>query len=327
MEDRKQFTKVGDCRSPVSSIGYGVPQGSILGPFLYLLYINDLSLYKFNGKQMLYADDMAMFYINEDDFETEKKIKDDLQKLSMWTNTNGLTLNTEKCYIIHIDRKKRLHQMNLHIKGLKIQEVKEVKYLGIILDEHLSWDKQVQRLNGFLCSYRALAYKLRLLPIKQKKMLYEAFIKSKLTYMIHIWATANKNTLEKLQRNQNKLMKIIYNKSKYKPTSELYMEIEELNIEELRKLETLKLIRRIDNGEIEDEELQLVKRSEVHRHNTRIKHHLDIKKVNTNMGQKMVMFQGLALYNSLEEHIKKETNNKKFARKVKDYIMKNRNSR
>jgi hypothetical protein len=141
-------------------VNYGVPQGSILGPLLYIIYINDLELYKINGKKIMYADDLGIFYENSDDKQTQEKINEDVKTLMDWTTTNYLTLNVKKCNIIHFETTIKDHKLDVTIQNEKLTEIDHVTYLGLTMDRQLKWTKHIQNLITELSSQTALFNKI-----------------------------------------------------------------------------------------------------------------------------------------------------------------------
>ena len=121
----------------------GVPQGTVLAPLLFLIYINDLPLHVSN-KVRLYADDVILYsyiYSMDDCYKLQK----DLDSLTMWSNKWQMFFNPRKCEFLRITNKKNFISFTYHINDCSIQEVTHAKYLGVVLDQHLSWNDHIKK--------------------------------------------------------------------------------------------------------------------------------------------------------------------------------------
>ena len=129
-------------------IACGVPQGSILGPILFLLYINDIKNASKTLKFLLFADDTSTLLISKSIQELENVYNKELSHVIDWLNANKLTLNVEKSNLVLFRKtKKTLETLNIKIKGEQIQEKEYTKYLGILIDSKLSWNHHIKHAN------------------------------------------------------------------------------------------------------------------------------------------------------------------------------------
>ena len=140
-KNRPQIVKVGGITSDPMTVKCGVPQGSVLGPTLFLIYINDIhkssEILKFN----LFADDTSIFYSQKDLRNVEITLNNELAKVSEWPIANKLPLNVSKSnfVIFHPPQKKISKNVMLQINGEKLEEKKSTEYLGLLIDKHLTW--------------------------------------------------------------------------------------------------------------------------------------------------------------------------------------------
>ena len=130
-----------------------------------------------------------------------------------------------------------------------IKRVTDVKYLGVFLDEHLSWDKHITYLCNSLAEYQSVFYNFRIMvPEKRKKQLYYSFVYSRIAYGIEEYGSCNTMLLAKVQVMQNKLPKILYNKDRRYSTNILHNELKLLQVKDILEVLLLKFIHTVLNG-------------------------------------------------------------------------------
>ena len=205
---------------------YGIPQGSLLGPLCFNLYINDLLTLKTEGDIGAYADDSRATMVGGTEQELYAKANRTFSLIQTWMQDNLLTLNLSKTTYIEFR-----NNPNQHLTITGISRSDSVKYLGVHIDSNLKWKEHVNQLTKKL---RKSIYKfitLRpILNVDLMKTIYHAVFESHLRYGIVAWGSAFKNELEKLTLIQRRVLKIIYRRPRLYPTDMLYNEANVLNV-------------------------------------------------------------------------------------------------
>ena len=146
LSGRSQFVKLGNVKSSLMGIEYGVPKGSILGPLLFLIFINDLPEAT-NFFIRLFADDTFLCAQNDDLELLENEVNFELKKVFIWLASNKLTLNIKKSKFMFFSNKKNIDRMlRIRINGKLLDICDEYKYLGVIFDSHLTWKPHIDRI-------------------------------------------------------------------------------------------------------------------------------------------------------------------------------------
>lgn len=142
LANRSQYISTANGNSDPKNITFGTPQGSTLGPALFILFINDIANLKLHGKIVLFADDAVLIYCETDINELNRKMTEDMETILQWFHANLLTLNQNKtkCMIIHNKQHLKQYKLNVNLNGNKIEQVDSFEYLGITLQENLHWD-------------------------------------------------------------------------------------------------------------------------------------------------------------------------------------------
>ena len=143
--DQQQFVQLNNARSVLRPITCGVPQGSILGPLLFLIYINDICNVSVIAKLILFADDTNLFFSHPNPAYLVHEINQELNKFSFWFRANKLSLNLDKTKFVIFRPRQKPQQMvfKILLDNSEIKQVNEVVFLGVIVDEHLTWKSHI----------------------------------------------------------------------------------------------------------------------------------------------------------------------------------------
>ena len=143
LRGREQRVILNGVSSRPKSVLSGVPQGSVLGPLLFTIYINDLADLHLSSKLVLYADDILLYRSIETSADYNL-IQEDVNNIEQWMVNNSLTLNTAKCKQMLITRTKTHHQHQLYLSDQPLEQVQNYKYLGVTITSNLSWSDHIQ---------------------------------------------------------------------------------------------------------------------------------------------------------------------------------------
>ena len=225
---------------------YGVPQGSNLGPLLFLIYINDLPP-KVDCITKLYADDSCLLVNAANPYQLETIINNNLKQMHEWTTANLITVNPIKSSIIIIPPKRRqvLPNFNIHINSSKILVHESAKYLGIHLDCHINFRQHINFLESKIARSVGILTKLKhVLPEKALISLYYALVSSHLLYGLTVWSGISKRSLDKLNTLQNKAVKIVAGAKYFDHVTPHYSNLKILKLPDLYKYEITKTMYR-----------------------------------------------------------------------------------
>ena len=210
--NRRQYVEISGSKSNITSIRYGVPQGSVLGPLLFLLYINDLyKCVKFSTPRH-FADDTNLLFINSSLKQMKKHINIDLALLSSWLRANKISLNVSKTEVLIFRHPNKPINYDLRIKldGKRLYPAKYVKYLGILIDSHLDWSYHTTSLASKLSRAIGMLAKARHYIDKSAvRNLYFGIFSSLLTYGCQIWGQQQNYHIRRISKLQKKAIRII----------------------------------------------------------------------------------------------------------------------
>ena len=194
---------------------YGTPQGSVLGPLMYLILANDLMKTLQFCNCVTFADDTTVYASGSNLKFLYCKVNEDLKLLSDWFNSNSLTLNVEKSkYILFRSKRKEINFNGIITLGRReITRVTDIKFLGVEIDQFLEWDNQAKSvLTKMIAGNYSLSMVKNMLPVESKLLIYNSNVYSHLNYALSTWGPMlKKRDIKKIQVQQNKSIRQIYN--------------------------------------------------------------------------------------------------------------------
>jgi len=249
---REQVCKIDNIISTPKNIKCGVPQGSNLGPLLFLLYINDLPNCLVNSVPAMFADDtnITISAKNAEDFE--EKLNNELSNVHNWFLANKLTVNVDKSEYMLIGSRQRLAGIDrepiINIGGKNLERVSKTKSLGILIDENLNWNDQIDNISkkaskGIGILRRAKKY------ISQQSLLtiYQSLVQPYFDYCSLVWGNCNQTCKDKLQKLHNRAARVITGDTYDVRSSEILLKLRWETLDKRREEQMIDMVNKALN--------------------------------------------------------------------------------
>ena len=222
MKNRTQCVRLGNTRSTTGKLKSGVPQGSVLGPYLFNIFLNDLfyNITKAKISAYMYADDKQLYFSNANARIVQKTLNSELAVVSSWITDNGLLLNPEKCESLIFRRTNSKYnqteeeKINFSVDGTLIEPSTTCKLLEVHIDERLNFNNHVHvaSICKKISKQIAVIGRFRkFLSIQTKLTLYKAYILPHFTYCSTIWMHCGKTASDKLEKLNKQALRLIFN--------------------------------------------------------------------------------------------------------------------
>lgn len=310
LSNRQQYTKTNGCKSKLTKVTCGVPQGSSLGPLLFLLYINDVPLTT-NFNTTLYADDTYLMLSDTNLDKLEKRVNTELEKIDEWLIQNKLSLNYSKTNYLLINkdpRKKVESEFKLNIRDNVLNRYESVKYLGLYIDQNINWNQHIMFVNNQIAKCTGIFYRLKHYVDKSTLLqLYYSLVHSRLQYGLLIWGTATQKALKNLKVGQNKVIRIITSTSRFEHITPFYKQLNILKLNEMHTFELAKFMYRFYNKQLPSLfDDFFTKVSSTHNYSTRYAKNVQyvLPKVTKQLAKNQISFRGLKLWENVKTELK-----------------------
>ena len=286
----------------------GVPQGSILGPLLFIIYINELANVLEHSNISLYADDSILYYYSTSIKDLEEKLNADLLKIGDWLKAHKLTLNIKKtkAMVIGSGRKFRnLISASVKVYDEEIETVQQYTHLGVIFTANMTWTAHIDHLCAKVNKRLGLLKRIKhLLPHYARVLYYNSLVQPLFDYGDLVWGDKNNCTLmQNLQILQTKAAKVILDRPPFSYATEALKTLGWRDLSQRRHYRRCLYIFKCVNG-MTFSDLDLTRVSEIHEHNTRSKNSLRLPRVKRNWGKQRLAYHGCKDWNSLSETVR-----------------------
>ena len=310
LSNRYQYTSLGNNQSSNSLITCGVPQGSVLGPIFFLIYINDIPNALNNAIPRLFADDTNLFLFNSNLQQLTADCNESIHNFYEWSLANKLSLNLEKtCYQLFVPNTRfKNYSVNLFLNLTPIKQTHCTKYLGLNIDDKLSWSEHINNVRNTIIKYIGIFYKIRYkLPPHCLKNLYFATVYPHLLFGIELYANTCKSYLNELMILNNKILRVLQNKPLSENITNLYLHFNILPIDQLLLYQYALFAYKYyhNKNSLPDAFSEFLKaNSEIHEHNIRRKNNLRLSSHSSSRGHRSISTQICKYWNELPNNLK-----------------------
>lgn len=316
LSGRKQLVEIQRVKSETREISCGVPQGSVLGPLLFLLFVNDLPSIDELNNLVMFADDNSYLCCGNSIEEVINKARVMLNKFVTWFNSNMLVLNKNKTVFINFTPRTKAMNKSYLIQndGKSIEQVTDTKFLGIFVDNDLSWEAHINNLCTKLSSVCFALYRLsQVSTVNVMLSYYYAGMYSRIRYGILFWGCSHH--IPRIFRFQKKAVRTIAGVSKYTTCRNIFKELNLLTVPCIYILEVLLFVKQnVD---------KFVTNNKYHDYDTRKGADLCVPNHNLSIYENNPTYLGIKLFNKLPDNIKILNNIRKFKNSVKHFLITN----
>ena len=316
LSNRSQKVRIGDCVSELKEINFGVPQGSILGPFLFLLYVNDLPNISPSIFSTLYADDttITLKFNKFSDIEAECNVI--LLQLFNWTLANRLSLNFDKTYFNLITKRsppRGIFPLNIHFKGHYISYNSHEKFLGVIFDDKLKFNYHIDMICSKISKSIGIIYRIRnLIPKRSLLSLYYSFIFPYLNYCNLIWGGSSETYLQSVFVLQKRAVRAINHVHYLAHSNQLFLQDGILKLPDLHSY-------LVSCHMFKCQSLPNFIRT--HDHNTRNRNSLLPEFHRLSLSQRSLNFIGPNTWNCIPDFVKESPNIRIFKSRLRNHLL------
>ena len=298
LTNRTQTVRIQNHESSYKHILYGVPQGSVLGPLLFLIYINDLPGIFVKLNSILFADDSTFFIHGKDPNNLIQLANVDLKYFYDWTLSNRLTINLNKTYYMMFTNKSTLLLPHLLFHNDVIQKTEQHKFLGVTLDDKMTFKSHITDLCIKLSRTISMLYNTKdLMPPYVLHLLYCAHVLPHFMYCTPIWANTYPTHLLPLYILQKKIIRVITNSTYFAHTQPLFKQTRILKLFDINKLQIAVYMY---NKTHTNDYIQVP----LHDYPTRARNNLHIPAHTLTIFQHSLSYTGPTTWNSIPTHIK-----------------------
>jgi hypothetical protein len=325
LTNRYQFVCFNSVCSDRERITCGVPQGSILGPLLFLLYINDISHVSTKLFSILFADDSNIFFSGKNIHEVINTMNCELNNIVKWINTNKLSLNIKKSNYMVFNKSKVKTYTNIVLNGIDLNRIYDTKFLGVYIDAELTWKQHVNYTKNKIAKGIGLLIKARkTLSYKCLINLYYSFIYPYLTYCIEIWGGTYNSYLNTIFLQQKRIIRIIANAKRDAKSKPLFDKLQILTLSKIYVYRILLFLYKFENNLLPETFQSLfTRRRDIHSYETRQRNNLNIPNIGSQVIKNSFFYNAVMIYNTYAPKFNFSSKPNTFKSDVREFLLKN----
>lgn len=325
LENRTQYTSMENSMSDELFMQVGVPQGSVLGPLLFLIFINDLEYVSTRLFSIIFADDTNLFISGNDIDEMNREINSEMSKVYNWFSANKLVLNLEKtCYMIFKPKNKQICDSAIKnfVGNYEIQRVNCTKFLGIQIDANLTWKEHVDDICIKISRTIGVMNRLKeTIPQRILITLYNTMILPYISYCNIIWGNCALNLLHRILVLQKRAIRIINNVPPLAHTDLLFTKFKVLKVKDINKLQiAIFMYSYFSNRLPQTFKNIFTSNSAIHSHSTRISKNIRLPLYKYNFSRTTIKYTGAKNWNRMTTELKNSKSLSQFKYKYKNFL-------
>ena len=322
LSDRKQLVMVNENSSDLMPVRHGVPQGSVLGPILFSIYVNDLPCFV-KCKCEMFADDTSLCSSNSDSCRLTSDLQVNIDRLIDWTQLNHMSLNAHKTKCMYVSARQKRQKMKtnfepLYIDNRIVEEVNSHKILGVIIDKDLTWTDHVMSLGKRLSTKLLQLSKIKnFLDNHSRKLFFCGHVLPLIDYASTLWDSCSETNLKFLHRLYKRALKLVLLKSSSLTVSD-YKQLNILTFRNRLFFNKAVCMQKVINGNAPPKITQAFKINH-YRHN----HSLTFPRPRNNLYKSSFLYSGGNLWNNLPVKYKSIPNRNLFKKLLKNSLLSN----